>query len=178
MTLFLKSRFLSAVKSGKTQKVKDYLTEGADPNSTDGSGYTALMLAAAEGHMDIIEILFEHGVDVNQTAKIRGLHGSATEGYTPLMAACGDMAGHTAVIKRFLRAGAQVNALDSEGMGAMMCAVSFGHLEAVKILIKAGANVKLKYGSGKNIYTLIHVAKQDNYTEIVDHLIAAGAPEK
>ena len=64
------------------------------------------------------------------------------------------------------------------GFCYLMGAVTFGHLEIVIVLIKAGANVKLRYGSGKHIYTLIDVAKENKFTEIVDTLIGAGAPEK
>jgi ankyrin repeat protein len=39
----------------------------SDMNSTDDDGWTALMYAANDGHMEVVSFLLEKGVDVNVT---------------------------------------------------------------------------------------------------------------
>src|SRR3546814_17883740 len=41
------------------------LQQGADPNDSSGTGATTLMVAAMEGRWHMVELLLEHGADVN-----------------------------------------------------------------------------------------------------------------
>src|SRR3546814_808677 len=41
------------------------LQQGADPNDSSGTGATPLMVAAMEGRWHMVELLLEHGADVN-----------------------------------------------------------------------------------------------------------------
>jgi rhomboid protease GluP len=50
-------KLLKAAKRGETEKVKALIDAGADVNAKDEDGYSALMMAASEGHTEIVEIL-------------------------------------------------------------------------------------------------------------------------
>ncbi len=50
---------------GHKDIVKMLLNKGANVNTQDGNGYTALIWAAAVGSKDIVEMLINAGVDVN-----------------------------------------------------------------------------------------------------------------
>ena len=93
-----------AVNRADSTAVHEQLAAGADVNSRDRYGQTALMLAAHHGFQELVDILIEHGADLNVTAKY---HLSA------LMLAV--IAGHSEIAKRLARAGAD---LSIKGSGA------------------------------------------------------------
>ena len=45
------------------------LYNGADPNQADHKGYTALIHAAKDGRLELVEILVTHGADTNKRSK-------------------------------------------------------------------------------------------------------------
>ncbi|CAD5234878.1 unnamed protein product [Bursaphelenchus xylophilus] len=55
--------FLKAVNDNEIQKVSEYLAKGIDPNSKDCHNWSALMIAAAEGHAEMVEMLLENGAN-------------------------------------------------------------------------------------------------------------------
>ena len=65
-----------AAKDGHLDCVKTLMEKGANVNTTDESGRTALMRAAKNGHLDIAEHLLTAGAEVNLANMI---------GYTALM---------------------------------------------------------------------------------------------
>lgn len=170
MAWFLKWRFLAAVKAGKIGKVREFLNIGADPEWKDRGGLNALMLAAFYGHLELVNLFLGRGMDANKPTTHIAYRGEKIANHTPLMAAAGDGPGRPEIVARLLRAGAEVNELDSQGFCALMGAVSFGHTEIARLLIAAGARTDRIYGSGKNTYTLLDVARENNYTEIVELL--------
>ncbi len=44
---------------------RQLLSRGADPNARHRGGWTALHVAAANGHVAIVDLLLQHGADVN-----------------------------------------------------------------------------------------------------------------
>ena len=50
---------------GDIQKVKDLLQQGSDVNAIDAFGRTPLMLAAMGNSQELINLLLEHGADIN-----------------------------------------------------------------------------------------------------------------
>jgi ankyrin repeat protein len=96
----------SAVTRGDLPAVREHLRSGADINSRDRYGQTALMLAAHRGFQAVVEILIERGADLNVTAKY---HLSA------LMLAV--VAGHSEVAQRLARAGADLSIVGSGAPG-------------------------------------------------------------
>ena len=84
-------------------------------------------------------------------------------------------AGDVTRIQTMLKAGANVNAEDKEGLGltALHYAAGYGHAAAIEVLLKAGANVhaKDKY-AGK---TPLHIAAFWGHAAAIEVLLKAGA---
>jgi len=57
----------TAAKAGNVEAVKGFITDGKwDPASPDDTGTTPLNYAAANGNVEIIRIMVEHGANPNQ----------------------------------------------------------------------------------------------------------------
>src|SRR4029453_19455025 len=63
-------------------------------------------------------------------------------GITPLYLAC--VNGNAVIIERLLKAGADANAVATEGETALMTAARTGNVDAVKVLLAHGADVNAK----------------------------------
>ena len=91
-----------------------------------------------------------------------------------LMRACGT--GHVAVIQALLteskRQNADINAKADHSWSSITIAVERGHVEAVKVLIDAGADVDSRAEHG---WTAIMIASEKGHVKITNLLIAAGA---
>ena len=94
----------SAVQRCAVAELERQLANGADINAKDRRGQTAVMIAAREGHADLIAWLAEHGAV---------LDGPGKYGLSPLMVAV--VRGHTEVVRRLVAAGADTT---SRGTGA------------------------------------------------------------
>jgi ankyrin repeat protein len=92
---------MEASRTGKPEAVKLLLAHGAKANAQEElRGQTALMWAAAENNVDVVNTLVEAGADIN--ARSRG-------GFTPLLFAV--RAGSKASVNALLDRGADVNDL-------------------------------------------------------------------
>jgi len=61
----LNKELVETVRSGNTEKVRELLERGADPNAKDDDGWTPLHYATYRGHTHIVELLIEMGADPN-----------------------------------------------------------------------------------------------------------------
>ncbi|KOM54787.1 hypothetical protein LR48_Vigan10g067900 [Vigna angularis] len=93
----------------------------------------ALHMAAANGHVDIVEYLIIKGVDLNAPNE---------EKNTPLHWAC--LNGHVEVVKKLILAGANVSVLNRHERTPMDEAVSRGKLEVMDATNEAVALVELR----------------------------------
>jgi ankyrin repeat protein len=79
--------------------------------------------------------------------------------------------GRTETVKQLLANGADPNATDAEGWSALQAAAENGHLEIVKLLVKAGANKNYVF-SGKTALQFAQMAKK---SAVVEYLRSVGA---
>jgi uncharacterized protein len=93
-----------AVHRGCVSRLQQLLTSGADIDARDEHGQTALMIAAAGGHSEIVEWLVERGAALDHTAKY---------GLSALMLAV--VRGRSDVVRKLTDAGANP---DLRGTGA------------------------------------------------------------
>ena len=61
------SGLYAAAKSGRTDAVRTFLCDGADPNGGGEDGFTPLMTASEAGHEGVVDVLLSHGTcKINQ----------------------------------------------------------------------------------------------------------------
>lgn len=175
--------FLSA-NQGHIEVTRLLLQKGADPNR----GYP-IITASAQGYLEIVKLLVSKGADIKATdengmtaffwskdhpevqAYLNEQAIAAKESVTPLMMAAknGDIEG----VQQRLAAGDDLNLTDTRGETALYKACAASHIDVVKLLIKAKADVNIatKYGGE----TPVVVAAEKGYDDIVTLLIKAKA---
>ncbi|MBO7244299.1 MAG: ankyrin repeat domain-containing protein [Alphaproteobacteria bacterium] len=65
----MQEQFFKAVKENKLEEVKSLLKQGADVYSFNEEGYTALMVAAKEGLIPMIDLLVQNGANMYQLSQ-------------------------------------------------------------------------------------------------------------
>ncbi len=143
--------------------VAELLAAGADPNTRDADGKTALMECVryetwAEGCMDV---LLRYGADPN-------LQDDA--GKTALILACRER--HDKAMQRLLQHGAQVNIQEVQGFSPITYAAKQGDVKALSLLLAHGADADLPCTTGA---TPIMVACEKGHAEAVRILLDASA---
>jgi ankyrin repeat protein len=186
---------VEAVKSGRLPEVQKSLQSRANPNEADSDGTSALLCAVEEDRLDIVKALIAAGANVNAKnhfgaaplalALMDGSVAIAEEllkaGADPktkvpelgsaLLAA--SHLGSAAVIEALLKAGVNVNETEpSTGQTPLMRAAAEGHEEAVRKLLKAGADYKAKSTRGE---TALFFAVRAGCQGVTAALLEAGA---
>lgn len=115
---------LCAVKSGCWETVEYLLSKNGEIiNQSDKHGRTALILAASEGHLAIMDILIEKGADLFAQDK---------DGLSALSWAC--LKGHYNAVLTLLDHGVDVNHSDHSGRTPLDLATFYGDVRLVSIL--------------------------------------------
>ena len=164
--------------SGGETLVNLLINAGADVNSEDDSGTTALMLAAENNTEIVVASLLEKGADVNK--KDAG-------GGSALIRAASD--GNPKVVKLLLNTGADFDALNCYGFTPLIATFACADNSKVSresrtkiaaLLLAAGANVNKTDHTGRT--ALMHACEngmQDHYGEDIESfltvLLKAGA---
>jgi len=162
------SELIAAARGGQTQKVKELIAAGANPNAVDLDGSTALTIAARDGRLEMARAVIQAGANVQRNRPYNALR-FASRG------------GHLKVVKLLVKAGAPVDARDTDGKTALIEAAKEGHASVVKSLITASANVnsevRSRYqaaGRGSR-YTALSLAAARGHSEVVRSLSLSGA---
>ncbi|MBZ6078231.1 ankyrin repeat domain-containing protein [Microvirga sp. WGZ8] len=127
------SPYLYAGARGHLEILKMTLAHGADLKSTNRYGGTALIPAAERGHVDTVRTLIEAGVDVDHVNNL---------GWTALLEAIILSDGgkrHQQIVELLVKAGADINLADRDGVKPLQHARSRGFREIEAILVAAGA---------------------------------------
>jgi len=179
------SALMEAATAGNLSVVQTLVAHGADAFVKDKDAVTALMSAASQGHLAVSELLIELGVPVDA---------AASSGGTALMFASG--AGHVAVAELLIAKGAGVNAVvhatpeyldqvaeaiaagkkdvepHKDGVTSLHVAALGGHLEVVKLLLKHGADPRVKDDEES---TALLNAVASNFGDVAFELVDLGA---
>ncbi len=67
----MKPDWREATQSGDCERVHTLLDEGAEIDSLDEHGQTALINASLRGDIDLVQLLIKQGAELNHTAKYR-----------------------------------------------------------------------------------------------------------
>ena len=156
---------LKAVNADDISRIKNLLNEGLDVNGMNEDGWSALMVAASKGSMEILKLLIENGAALD----VKNRQG----GQTALIFAA--HWGHTEVVRYLIAKGANLNVQMDDGWTALIDSISRGNLEVAKILIESGADTNVKSNTG---WTALMAAAYENHPDIVDLLIKGGADVK
>jgi ankyrin repeat protein len=128
--------------------VKLLLDRGAEPNTQQVRGQTALMWAAAEGHADVVELLLERGAD----PALASMASSKPErrpagGMTALLFA--SRQGHLEAARALLDGGADIDQAGADSTSALLIAIVNGHYDLASMLIERGANANIADANGR-----------------------------
>ncbi len=108
------------------------LLDGGEAGVNEGDAAqefeTPLHLAAAEGHVNVIDALLAFGASPAATT---------SSGWTPLHRAC--LWGQTKAVAALLRGGADYRLVEVHGMTPRDVALQYGHIECVQFLDSVGA---------------------------------------
>jgi ankyrin repeat protein len=158
--------FVDAAMNGNRDAVRAFLKDGADVNTTQADGMTALHWAAQKGDVELAKVLLYASANLKATTRIGG--------YTPLLIASKN--GDAAMIETLTQAGADVNATTMNGTTPLMLAAAAGKPAAVTALIDHGANVNAKEAvKGETALTF---AAAFGRADVIRVLAAKGADVK
>jgi transposase len=152
---------IDAANAGDLASVKALIADGTNVayrRRVDGA--TALLVAALQGHLDIVKELLDARADVDA---------KSDWGTTALFVA--STRGHVDVVRRILREKPQVNIRSWNGTTALIMAVGNGHKDVVEDLLVAGADANAAADNGE---TAIILAARNGYFDIVKDLLAAN----
>ncbi|XP_053326316.1 CARD- and ANK-domain containing inflammasome adapter protein-like [Spea bombifrons] len=147
-----------AVKSGDLSLLEEML-KGSDINAVNSLGETLLHVAAANGHVPVIEFLIARGakVDARDRKKRTPLHKASENG-------------HSEAVAVLLRAGANIYGLDGDSQTAVHLAARNNHRKVLKVFLDEEAR---RY---KNRRNFLHMAAEKDDSQLVKLLLENGAP--
>ena len=129
---------------------------------TESNHDTALTLACAGGHADLVSLLLSRGAEIEHRDK---------KGFTPLILA--STAGHMEIVEMLLDSGSDIEAQsDRTKDTALSLACSGGRLEVVEVLLQRGANKEHRNVSD---YTPLSLAASGGYVQIIKLLLQYAA---
>lgn len=138
--------------------VKLLLENEADVTAANNSGRTPLIVAAEQGHVDVVKLLLENGADDMATD---------CHGWTPLHLASQN--GHFGAVKLLVEKGSSVNMVDGDGRSALFHACARGRMEVVEhlLLCNAATTTTDRYGA-----TPLFAATRNSHEKVVSYLLA------
>uniref|UniRef100_A0AAY4EWH5 Palmitoyltransferase n=1 Tax=Denticeps clupeoides TaxID=299321 RepID=A0AAY4EWH5_9TELE len=150
-----------AITQGHLSMVIQLLRYGADPTLTDREGYRCLHLAILYQHMPIAAYLMAKGQEVDSPD---------LNGQTPLMLAAQKIIGPEPT-NFLLKCNASVNVFDKVNRNSPLhCAVLAGNVDAVHILLEAGASVDLVNINGHTPIDLAHQVNSPLLLHMLNHV--------
>ncbi|XP_073838305.1 myosin binding subunit isoform X29 [Musca autumnalis] len=184
--------FLAACLAGDKEEVLKLLEQGADINTANVDGLTALHQACIDDNLEMVEFLVEQGADINR---------QDNEGWTPLHATAS--CGFVSIARYLVEHGADVAAVNSDGDLAVDLAVDIQHLPMIDFMQKMVAEQQIDCAKARQAEqqqmladakkwlrsdaseidrphpktgaTALHVAAAKGYTKVLSLLLAGRA---
>lgn len=134
------------------------------------TGTTSLLIAARNGHLDVVEYLVNDcNADLEQAGSVV-FDGETIEGATPLW--CAAAAGHIEVVTCLIGKGANVNRTTLTNSTPLRAACFDGHFEIVKLLVDKEADIEIANRHG---HTCLMIACYKGHISIVKFLLGLKA---
>jgi quinoprotein dehydrogenase-associated probable ABC transporter substrate-binding protein len=155
---------IHAAERNHVPTIRALVAAGADLEASVDGGFGPLSLAIEGGKLLAAQALIELGANVNAAA--------GSDRVTPLMVAASQLAvgeaakeierrqglRSTDIATALIERGADVNAVNAEGVSALMIAAARGNIPMIGLLLEAGADPNLKSKAGK---TAIDIAREN-----------------
>jgi quinoprotein dehydrogenase-associated probable ABC transporter substrate-binding protein len=167
---------MGAVQRDQAPAIRFLLTHGAGIEKGAPRGFTPLSLAIEEQQFDAAYALIEAGADVNTPA--------STHRLTPLMVVASELPPEADSMVRILQQHgpmdtarallahkAKLDAVDADGVTALMIAAAHDNSQMIALLIQAGADPHMKSAAGETARDI--AARNDNLgaVRILDLLV-------
>ncbi|KAJ5424280.1 Short-chain dehydrogenase/reductase SDR [Penicillium cf. griseofulvum] len=156
-----KENFIAAIKVNQHQTVQTLLQKGADPNTQNTSGQTALMAAVSFGHESITRLLLTYGADINTQAR---------KDETALATAAAH--GYDGIARILIALGAHVDVGKGTGKTALSQAATYGQDRIVELLLDCGADIDAVNWTGE---TALAMAALNGNMRVARVLLERGA---
>ncbi|KAG7465841.1 hypothetical protein MATL_G00157980 [Megalops atlanticus] len=161
MTALATQSLFSCVEEENLAALRAHLDKFKEVDGRSESGQTALMLAAEQGSLEIVQELIRRGANVNL---------DDVDCWTALISAAKE--GHVEVVKELLANNANLEHRDMGGWSALMWSAYKGRVEVARLLLEKGANPNI---TGQySVYPIIWAAGR-GHAEIVHLLLQYGA---
>jgi ankyrin repeat protein len=161
-------QLISASEKGDIEAVKSLLKKGVYIHAQDSGGRCALVAAAYKNRLEIVDLLIAAEADVNmKDDTIQSAYLISTmEGN-----------GYIELLRKLLKAGADVHCTDSDNGTGLIRASDRGHVGIVKELLKTGIRVNHvnRMGWTALFEAILLGGGDERHTEIVRLLVDAGA---
>lgn len=112
--VYLPDPLIEAVTQGDVAAVQTLLEQGADANIVGQHGHRPLLIAAANGALDIVRLLLDYGANIND--ETRSPH-PQIDRVTPLIQAA--TRGHPEIVQLLLARGVDLRAANNQGIQAL-----------------------------------------------------------
>jgi len=155
------SVLFAAIESGKLTEVTSFLDAHSNTEIRNSRGWTPLMMAAFNGHDEIVNLLIRHHAAVNaiDPEGNSALHRASFNGYIR----CEQL---------LIAQHATVNAGNCFGWTPLILSAARNHPRSVALLINQGA---LPDQTTQDGYTALHKAAEAGYSDVVKILLEHGA---
>lgn len=161
-----RTALLVATQANAIDAAHALIAAGADVNAKDNIEDSPYLYAAAEGRLEILRMTLEAGADLRSVNRYGG---------TALIPAAHH--GHPDIVRELLKTDIDIDHVNRLGWTALLETIILSdggttHVEILKLLVDAGANVSLADRDG--VTPLAH-AESRSYAEMARILKAAGA---
>lgn len=176
-----------AIKQDDPRPIRALLARGFDPNTVDPRGVHGLYMALQEGSLKVAEVLIEFpktNVEWRTPQDESPLMIAALKGHAPLAAKLvardadvnkpgwaplhyAATGGHVQIMQMLLDQHAFIDAQSPNGTTPLMMAAHYGSREAVKLLLEAGADLRMRNELGLSAVDFANGAQRRDVAEMI-----------
>ncbi|NOY61603.1 MAG: hypothetical protein GXP10_00370, partial [Gammaproteobacteria bacterium] len=168
-------QILQVARFGQQAALRSLLRDGADVESRDDAGNSALIVAAGAGHAAVVDMLLQAGADSNA---------ANSDGDTALIAAAEK--GYVDVLRALNSAGGDIQHKNEIGESALFVALKYGHIDAATLLLELGASPNIqskerRFSETSNYTPLMYAARHGllgsdgDWASVVRLMLDSGA---
>lgn len=154
----LSKKLLEAISAGDAQNCAALIKQGAEVNPSllgesrdDDLPDYPLPLAAFHNQLEIVRLLLTAGAEVDRCFDFPALYFAADHGNVDML-------------KTLIANGADVNWCDGEGVPLIFSVATTKHVDAIDVLVKAGALVNTWYGKESPLSTALIVGQSEMFS--------------